>query len=117
MTMTKTVCPGSPANRRHREDRSAGGIPTFNNAETVGSVVKASRRHKQGVSHASVLVLNADAGSQDGTPETIKHALEPDLSTAFIQHLEGGVFSGPISLQAPSESGVPGREHAFERSS
>jgi glucosylglycerate synthase len=90
------------------------GIPTFNNAETVGSVVKAV---KAGISkvcpHASVLLLNADAGSQDGTPDTIKHAGEPDLSTAYIQHLEGSLFSDPISLQALSESGVPGREHAF----
>lgn len=90
------------------------GIPTFNNAATVGSVVKAV---KAGICkvcpHASVLVLNADAGSQDGTMETIKHTMGPDLSTAFIQHLEGGLFSGPISLQALTESGVPGREHAF----
>ncbi|HSL04933.1 MAG TPA: glycosyl transferase family 2 [Nitrospiraceae bacterium] len=90
------------------------GIPTFNNAATVGSVVKAV---KAGICkvcpHASVLVLNADAGSQDGTLETIKHTMGPDLSTAFIQHLEGGLFSGPISLQALTESGVPGREHAF----
>jgi hypothetical protein len=115
MTMTKTVLPQVRQQIGDIEKIEVlVGIPTFNNAETVGSVVKAV---KAGISkvcpHASVLVLNADAGSQDGTPETIKHALEPDLSTAFIQHLEGGVFSGPISLQAPSESGVPGREHAF----
>jgi hypothetical protein len=58
-------------------------------------------------------VINADAGSQDGTPEIIKQAAGPDYPTAFVQHLAGGFLSGPLSLQALSESGVPGREHAF----
>ena len=39
--------------------------------------------------------------------------MEPDTPTVFVQHLEGSLLSGPISLQALSESGVPGREHAF----
>ena len=115
MTMTKTVW------REVREqlgDRGKievlVGIPTFNNAKTVEPVVNAV---KAGISkvcpHASVLVVNADAGSQDGTPETIKQAAGPDIPTAFVQHLEGGFLPGPISLQAFSESGVPGREHAF----
>ena len=51
------------------------GIPTFNNAKTVEPVVKAVTA---GISKvcpgASVLVINADAGSQDGTPEIIKQA-------------------------------------------
>lgn len=90
------------------------GIPTFNNAATVGAVVNAVKAGIRKVCpHASVLVLNADAGSQDNTPETIKHTIGPDLSIAFIQHLEGSVFPGPLSLQAISESGVPGRELAF----
>ena len=90
------------------------GIPTFNNAKTVEPVVKAVTA---GISKvcpgASVLVINADAGSQDGTPEIIKQAAGPDYPTAFVQHLAGGFLSGPLSLQALSESGVPGREHAF----
>ncbi|RPH78199.1 MAG: glycosyl transferase family 2, partial [Nitrospiraceae bacterium] len=90
------------------------GIPTFNNAATVGAVVNAVKAGIRKVCPgASVLVLNADAGSKDGTPETIKHTIGLDLSAAFIPHLEGGVFPGPMSLQAMSESGVPGREHAF----
>ena len=115
MTMTKTVW------RQVRQQLGdigkievLVGIPTFNNAKTVEPVVKAV---KAGISkvcpRASVLVVNADAGSQDGTPETIKQAAGPDTPTAFVQHLEGGFLSGPISLHALSESGVPGREHAF----
>lgn len=90
------------------------GIPTFNNAMTVEPVVKAVKAGLTRVCpHASVLVVNADAGSQDGTAETIRQAMGPDVPTACIQHLAGGFFPGPISLQALSESGVPGREQAF----
>ena len=90
------------------------GIPTFNNAATVGSVVNAVKAGIRKVCpQASVIVVNADAGSQDGTPETITRTIGSDLSTVCIQHLESGVFPSPISLQALSESGVPGREHAF----
>jgi hypothetical protein len=113
--MTKTVC-GEV--REQLGDRGKIevliGIPTFNNAKTVEPVLKAV---KDGVSkvcpQASVLVVNADAGSQDGTQAAIKQAVGPDTPTAFVQHLAGGFFPGPISLQALSESGVPGREHAF----
>jgi glucosylglycerate synthase len=90
------------------------GIPTFNNAATVGAVVTAIKAGLRKVCpQASVLVVNADAGSQDGTAGTILQTIGSDLSTVCIQHLEGGVFPGPIALQALSESGVPGREHAF----
>ena len=90
------------------------GIPTFNNVKTVEAVLTGV---KDGVSkvcpQASVLVVNADAGSQDGTQAAMKQAVGPDTPIAFVQHLAGGFFPGPISLQALSESGVPGREHAF----
>jgi glucosylglycerate synthase len=113
--MTRTVC-GEV--REQLGDRGKIevliGIPTFNNAKTVEPVLNAV---KGGVTkvcpQASVLVVNADAGSQDGTPDAIKQAMGPDTPTVFLQHLAGGFFPGPISLQALSESGVPGREHAF----
>ena len=115
MTMTESIC------REVQEqlgDRGKVevliGIPTFNNAKTVEPVLTAV---KDGVSkvcpQASVLVVNADAGSQDGTQAAIKQAVGPDTPTAFVQHLAGDSFPGPISLRALSESGVPGREHAF----
>ncbi|HXC67345.1 MAG TPA: glycosyl transferase family 2, partial [Nitrospiraceae bacterium] len=115
MTMTESIC------REVQEqlgDRGKVevliGIPTFNNAKTVEPVLTAV---KDGLSkvcpQASVLVVNADAGSQDGTQAAIKQAVGPDTPTAFVQHLAGDSFPGPISLRALSESGVPGREHAF----
>ncbi len=113
--MTKTVCDEV---REQIGDRGKIevliGIPTFNNIRTVEPVLTAAR---EGVSkvcpQASVLVVNADAGSQDGTQAAIKQAVGPDIPTAFVQHLTGGFFPGPISSLALSESGVPGREHAF----
>jgi hypothetical protein len=115
MTMTKTVL------RQVRQQigdieqvEVLVGIPTFNNAATVGAVVAAVKAGIRKVCpEASVLVVNADAGSQDGTPDTIIHTIGSDLPAVCIQHLEGGVFPGPIDLQALSESGVPGRERAF----
>ena len=115
MTMTETVW------RQVREqlgDRGKievlVGIPTFNNAKTVEPVVRAV---KAGISkvcpNVSILVVNADAGSQDGTPDIVKQAAGPEYPTAFVQHLAGGGLFGPISLHALSESGVPGREQAF----
>jgi len=113
--MTKTVCDEV---REQIGDRGKIevliGVPTFNNIRTVEPVLTAAR---EGVSkvcpQASVLVVNADAGSQDGTQAAIKQAVGPDIPTAFVQHLTGGFFPGPISSLALSESGVPGREHAF----
>jgi hypothetical protein len=115
MTMTNTVLPQVRQQVGDIEKIEVlVGIPTFNNAETVEPVLKAV---KDGVSkvcpQASVLVVNADAGSQDGTQAAIKQAMGPDTPIAFLQHLAGDFFPGPISLQAVSESGVPGREHAF----
>ena len=90
------------------------GIPTFNNVKTVEPVLTAV---KVGVSkvcpQASVLVVNADGGSQDGTQAAIKQAVGPDIPIAFVEHLAGSFFPGPIPSQGFSESGVPGREHAF----
>ena len=118
MTMTETVW------RQVREqlgDRGKievlVGIPTFNNAKTVEPVVKAV---KAGISKvcpdASVLVVNADAGSQDGTPEIIKQAAGPDYPTAFVQHLAGGSFPDPSHCRRSQSPGCPVASMHFERS-
>jgi len=91
------------------------GIPTFNDAKTVEHVVKTA---VEGVSrsfpHASVVVVNADAGSQDGTPEAIKQAVGEAIPTVSVQHLAGGMTANPFTLHRLSETGVPGREQAFQ---
>jgi glucosylglycerate synthase len=55
------------------------GIPTFNNATTVEPVAKAVTAGVAKVcSSTSVLIVNADAGSQDGTPEAFRQAVGPE---------------------------------------
>lgn len=90
------------------------GIPTFNDAKTVEHVARAA---VEGLSrsfpHASVVIVNADAGSQDGTHETIKQVVGEAIPTVLVQHMAGGISANPFTLPRLSETGVPGREQAF----
>src|SRR5205814_8813382 len=48
------------------------GLPTHNNAKTIGSVVQAIRSGiLQGFSRERAVIINADGGSKDGTPELV----------------------------------------------
>ncbi|HEX2520772.1 MAG TPA: glycosyl transferase family 2, partial [Terriglobia bacterium] len=48
-------------------------LPSFNHASTIGSVLTALLTGLKGsFADASVLIINADVGSQDGTPEIVK---------------------------------------------
>jgi glucosylglycerate synthase len=49
------------------------GLPTHNNAKTVGSVVQTIRNGiLRGFPRERVVIINADGGSRDGTPELVK---------------------------------------------
>lgn len=90
------------------------GLPTFNHAATAGLVVKSIMAGlTASLPHASIVVVNADAGSQDGTPEIITQAVGGAAPVALIQHLIGGLSANPSALDRLSESGVPEREEAF----
>jgi len=56
------------------------GLPTFNNAKTLGAVVQAIRsgllKH---FPRERVVIINIDGGSRDGTPELVKAASINDL--------------------------------------
>ncbi|MFI5166115.1 MAG: glycosyltransferase [Thermoanaerobaculales bacterium] len=60
------------------------GIPSYNNAGTVGHVVRAIQlgfaKYFPG---ERTLLLNSDGGSQDGTPEVVQTASIGDLQTVF----------------------------------
>ena len=44
-------------------------LPSFNHASTIGAVLKAILAGvKASFTDASILIVNADVGSQDGTP-------------------------------------------------
>ncbi|HLZ35250.1 MAG TPA: glycosyl transferase family 2 [Nitrospira sp.] len=90
------------------------GLPTFDHASTVEPVVKAIVAGLEAsFSRASILLVNADAGSQDGTPEMVKGAVGGSLPVALVQHVTGSMFSNPFAHLRLSESGVPAREQAF----
>ncbi|ALA60259.1 hypothetical protein [Nitrospira moscoviensis] len=90
------------------------GLPTFNNAATVRSVAQAvTAGLRQAFPGSATVLINADAGSQDGTPELLKQAIGEQIPTAFFRRQSGGASVGMGALPRLSESGVPGREEAF----
>lgn len=90
------------------------GVPTFNHAGTVEPVIQAVVAGlRQTFPDAPALLMNADAGSQDGTPDAVKRAAGDALPVAVVRHRSGGGQAGVAAAPRLSESGVPGREEAF----
>jgi hypothetical protein len=82
------------------------GIPTYNNAGTIAGVAEAVRvaaeKHFRGL---SVAVVNADAGSSDGTPQALAQV---DLPTVLARS------KAPMGERAEVPfHGVPGRGDAL----
>lgn len=84
------------------------GVPSFNNADTIGHVVRAVRAGlaKYFPGHKAVLV-NADGGSTDGTPSIVANALV-DLELLFI-----GDQQSPLHRIVTPYHGIPGKGSAF----
>ncbi len=84
------------------------GLVTFNDGATAPGL---TRTLAEGITRAfpqrRVIVVNCDAGSQDGTPQSIQEKLEPEMQYWAFRHPVLGA-----SLKVTSESGVPGREEA-----
>jgi len=90
------------------------GLPTFNHASTVESVMNAILSGaKASFAHASILVTNADVGSQDGTPEIVKRTVGSLFPLALVNPLTEGMSANPFAPNRLSYSGMPGREEAF----
>lgn len=63
------------------------GIPTFNDARTVGQVVQAVRAGLlKYFPRQRAAIINADGGSKDGTPELVRAASISDLQHASSPH-------------------------------
>ena len=89
------------------------GLPSFNNAETVKPVIQAvTAGLRQAFPAASVLLVNQDAGSQDGTPELMKVAVEERFPIALLSRTPPG-GGGMESLPRLSAGWSSGREEAF----
>ena len=86
------------------------GIPSYNNARTIGHVVRAVEAGltKYFPGRRSVLV-NSDGGSSDGTTEIVEKA-SADLDSILLDHRKGGFHK----LVTPYQ-GIPGKGSAFRK--
>ena len=84
------------------------GIPSFNNARTIGHVVRAVEAGltKYFPGRRSVLV-NSDGGSTDGTRDVVREA-GVDFDSVLLDHRKGGFHK----LVTPYH-GIPGKGSAF----
>ena len=84
------------------------GIPSYNNAGTIGHVVRAVEAGltKYFPGRRSVLV-NSDGGSSDGTTDVVR-AASIDFDSVMLDHREGGFHK----LVTPYR-GIPGKGSAF----
>ena len=73
------------------------GLPSFNNAETVKPVIRAvTTGLRQTFPSASILLVNQDAGSQDGTPELMKDAVEDAFPIALLNGTQSSQTGEPF---------------------
>jgi len=85
------------------------GIPSYNNARTIGRVVRAViaglAKYFQG---SKAVILNSDGGSTDGTPEEVKRVQIEDFKTILTSHPVH-----PIPKIVTPYHGIPGKGSAF----
>jgi hypothetical protein len=85
------------------------GIPSYNNAETIGHVVRMAQQglHKYFAEYKGVIV-NSDGGSKDGTPEKVLEA-----STHETEVIELAYPVLPVQKLSTPYHGIPGKGSAF----
>ena len=85
------------------------GIPSYNNARTIGHVVQAVQAGlaKYFPSHRCVLV-NSDGGSKDGTLEIVQQTGVDNLATILVKHPQF-----PVHKIITGYHGIPGKGSAF----
>lgn len=85
------------------------GIPSYNNAATIGHVVKAVQAgFAKYFPDKRCLLVNSDGGSTDGTTEIVRAASAMDFESILINHK-----SGPFSTITTPYDGIPGKGSAF----
>ncbi|HKW86912.1 MAG TPA: glycosyltransferase [Nitrospiraceae bacterium] len=84
------------------------GIPSYNNAETIGHVVRAvSAGLAKYFARSRAVLVNSDGGSSDGTPEVVARAVV-DLGTLLISEQQS-----PLHKIITPYHGIPGKGSAF----
>lgn len=84
------------------------GIPSFNNADTIGHVVRAvSAGLAKYFPNAKSVLVNSDGGSTDGTHEVVTQAVV-DLKPLFVEDQQS-----PLQKIITPYHGIPGKGSAF----
>jgi len=85
------------------------GIPSYNNARTIGHVVRAAaaglREHFPG---AKSIIVNSDGGSTDGTQEIVAGTDQAETEKILVTHP-----SLPVAKIVTPYHGIPGKGSAF----
>lgn len=85
------------------------GVPSFNNAATIGHVVKAIQAgFARYFPRARTLILNSDGGSTDGTPEVVKAAEIGERRLILARHP-----LRPVHRLTTPYHGLPGKGSAL----
>jgi glucosylglycerate synthase len=85
------------------------GIPSFNNAKTIGHVVRAVQAGlAKYFPDNKAVIVNSDGGSSDGTMDVVRNTSIDDFSAILLHHR-----MEPVSKIAFPYSGIPGKGSAF----
>ena len=85
------------------------GIPSYNNARTIGHVVRAVQAGlAKYFPDCKAVIVNSDGGSSDGTIEVVQNTSIADFDAILLHHR-----ISPISKIAFPYSGIPGKGSAF----
>jgi len=84
------------------------GIPSYNNVDTIGHVVRAvSAGLAKYFARSRAVLVNSDGGSSDGTPEAVARAVV-DLGALLISEQQS-----PVHKIITPYHGIPGKGSAF----
>jgi glycosyltransferase involved in cell wall biosynthesis len=85
------------------------GIPSFNNARTIGHVVRALHAGlAKYFPDQRAVIVDSDGGSTDGTMDIVRSTVIEDYQTILLQHR-----IQPIHTMALPYHGIPGKGSAF----
>ncbi|HDZ62201.1 MAG TPA: glycosyltransferase [Nitrospirae bacterium] len=85
------------------------GIPSFNNAATIGHVVRAVQAgFARYFPDKKAVILNSDGGSTDGTTDVVQEAAIEDYDSIFVTHQNRS-----LKISTPYH-GIPGKGSAFK---
>ena len=85
------------------------GIPSYNNARTIGHVVRAVMAGlAKYFPNAKAVLVNSDGGSTDGTEEEVKRVQIEDFKTILTSHPVH-----PLSKIVTPYHGIPGKGSSF----